>query len=292
MEVVTVYTNKGGVGKTTLSWLIGEGLTYCNKNADVKVLLIDMDQQRNLTSTLIDSASREKVCKESNVLKVLLGDSISANTVSTGFKNLFLVPGSIEVSNQENFQVDRLYNAIAEFKMSDYATEIDYIIIDNHGKADIWTDAALLASEKILVPFECDHYNIDALQHIMRIIRDKYPEKLNQIKIIPNKFKPVNTMWSFLDAARISYQDKITRTTIPLGQDIAKIMMENKSLYIKKSGTGKVAEALKELIAELFGYDVNDINKKLILERKERMSERARQAFQKLENQTAEVSNG
>jgi chromosome partitioning protein len=291
MEVVTVYTNKGGVGKTTLSWLIGEGLTYCNKNADVKVLLIDMDQQRNLTSTLIDSASREKVCKESNVLKVLLGDSISANTVSTGFKNLFLVPGSIEVSNQENFQVDRLYNAIAEFKMSEYATVIDYIIIDNHGKADVWTDAALLAAEKILVPFECDHYNIDALQHIMRIIREKYPDKLNQIKIIPNKFKPVNTMWSFLDAARISYQDKITRTTIPLGQDIAKIMMENKSLYIKKSGTGKVAEALKELIAELFGYDVNDINKKLILERKERMSERARQAFQKMESKIAEVPN-
>lgn len=284
MEIVTVFTNKGGVGKTTLSWLVGEGLTYCNdpKGGEVKVLLIDMDQQRNLTSTLIDTGSREKVCKESNIVKVLLGGSIAENTVSTSFKNLFLVPGSIEVNHQQNFDVKRLFDAIKEFKESEYASEINYIIIDNHGKADIWTDASILASDRILVPFECDHYNIDALQHIMRIMKEKYPEKISKVKIIPNKFKPVNTMWSYLDAARINYQDKITRTTIPLGQDIAKTMMENKSLYLKKTGTGKIADAMKDMIAEVFGYDVSEINKRLIKERKERMSERARQIFQKI----------
>jgi chromosome partitioning protein len=280
MEVITVFTNKGGVGKTTLSWLIGEGLTYCKGENDVKVLLIDMDQQRNLTSTLIDSENREKVCGESNILNVLLGETIVENTVSTGFKNLFLVPGSIEVSSQEDFNVDRLHSAITEFKLSEFSAEIDYIIIDNHGKADIWTDAALLAAEKILVPFECDNYNIDAMQHIMRIMKEKYQDKIESMRIVPNKFKPVNTMWSFLDAARISYQD-----------------MENKSLYLKKSGTGKIAEAMKELISELFGYDVAAINRRLLHERKERMSERARRNFQKIrekkkEDRKLEVVNG
>lgn len=293
MEIVTVFTNKGGVGKTTLSWLIGEGLTYCNNGEGaVKVLLIDMDQQRNLTSTLIDSEHREKVCQDSNIVKVLLGGSIAENTVSTGLKNLFLVPGSIEVNNQQNFNVKRLYDAITEFKKSEYASEINYIIIDNHGKADIWTDSALLACDKILVPFECDHYNIDALQHIMRIMKEKYPDKIDKIKIIPNKFKPVNTMWSYLDAARINYQDKITRTTVPLGQDIAKTMMENKSLYLKKTGTGKIADAMKDLISEVFGYDVNDINKRLINERKERMSERAKQIFRKIKEAKQGAVNG
>ena len=137
-----------------------------------------------------------------------------------------------------------------------------------------------------------DHYNIDALQHIMRIMKEKYPDKIDKIKIIPNKFKPVNTMWSYLDAARINYQDKITRTTVPLGQDIAKTMMENKSLYLKKTGTGKIADAMKDLISEVFGYDVNDINKRLINERKERMSERAKQIFRKIKEAKQGAVNG
>ena len=283
MEVVTVFTNKGGVGKTTLSWLIGEGLTYCGKEGgEVKVLLIDMDQQRNLTSTLIDSENKERVCSESNILNVLKGASIADNTVSTGFKNLFLVPGAIDINNREHFDVARLATAINEFKKSDFASEINYIIIDNHGKADIWTDAALVASEKIIVPFECDNYNIDALQNIMRIMKEKYPEKIDLIKIVPNKFRSVNTMWSFLDAARISYKDMVTKTTIPLGQDIARIMMENKSLYLKKSGTGKIAESLKALIAELFGYNIGEIEQRILFERKERMAERAKQVFNKI----------
>ncbi|QEP41736.1 ParA family protein [Ectothiorhodospiraceae bacterium BW-2] len=51
MKVLTIANNKGGVGKTTLSRVLGEGLSFLHGK---RVLLIDSDPQANLTSCYLD----------------------------------------------------------------------------------------------------------------------------------------------------------------------------------------------------------------------------------------------
>jgi len=49
-KVISIINLKGGVGKTTLTMMIGEFLASVGK----KVLLIDMDAQSNLTTAMMD----------------------------------------------------------------------------------------------------------------------------------------------------------------------------------------------------------------------------------------------
>ena len=52
-DIITVFNNKGGVGKTTLTY----HLAYALSEIDKKVLLIDLDPQCNLTIFALDMKS-------------------------------------------------------------------------------------------------------------------------------------------------------------------------------------------------------------------------------------------
>lgn len=54
MKLITIFNNKGGVGKTTLLYHLAYSLSELNK----KVLLLDLDPQCNLT---INSLSEDKI---------------------------------------------------------------------------------------------------------------------------------------------------------------------------------------------------------------------------------------
>lgn len=57
MKILTVFNNKGGVGKTTLTYHMAHALAECGK----RVLMIDLDPQCNLTIYALDEESIAKV---------------------------------------------------------------------------------------------------------------------------------------------------------------------------------------------------------------------------------------
>jgi len=60
MKIISVFNNKGGVGKSTLSYHLGHALGKLNK----KVLFIDLDPQCNLTINSIDEHVLEKIWQD------------------------------------------------------------------------------------------------------------------------------------------------------------------------------------------------------------------------------------
>lgn len=63
MELLTIFNNKGGVGKTTLLYHLACALAELNK----KVLLIDLDSQCNLTLYGIDIESLHRIWKSEDI---------------------------------------------------------------------------------------------------------------------------------------------------------------------------------------------------------------------------------
>ena len=62
MKIISVFNNKGGVGKSTLSFHLGKALGLMGK----KVLFVDLDPQCNLTI----SAMRERELEKSGKRKM------------------------------------------------------------------------------------------------------------------------------------------------------------------------------------------------------------------------------
>lgn len=57
VETIGLWTNKGGVGKTTLTFHLSTA--YAHLNPDKRVVVVDMCPQANLSNTMLTSAARE-----------------------------------------------------------------------------------------------------------------------------------------------------------------------------------------------------------------------------------------
>lgn len=56
-KFISVFNNKGGVGKTTLTWNLADALAEKNR----KVLLIDLDPQCNLSIAMLGADPFKKL---------------------------------------------------------------------------------------------------------------------------------------------------------------------------------------------------------------------------------------
>ena len=160
--ILSITNQKGGVGKTTSAINISAGLALAGK----KVLLLDLDPQGNATSGLGIEKNNKGIY---NVL--VENESIQAVIMKTNINNLDIIPSNIELSgatvemvalkNREHL----LKNAIEEIK-----DRYDYIIIDCPPSLDLLTVNAFTATDKVLVPIQCEYYALEGLGQLMNTI--------------------------------------------------------------------------------------------------------------------------
>ncbi len=164
-KIIAVSNQKGGVGKTTSAVNLAAAFGYLGK----KTLLIDMDPQGNATSGVgIDRRSASL-----SAYDILVnGKKASECIVETNFKNLHLIPSSLDLAaaELEIADMDRresiLKNAILNVK-ADY----DYIFIDCPPSLSLITVNALCCTDTVLIPIQCEYYALEGLAQLMNTIR-------------------------------------------------------------------------------------------------------------------------
>lgn len=174
-KTVAIFNQKGGVGKTTTCVNMAAALGL----KGYKTLLIDIDPQGNLTSGVgIDKSEVEFSTYD------MLVDDVSARTimVDTGFKNLSILPANMNLAGAELELAEKeernktLKKAIATIRM-----EFDYIIIDCPPSLGLLSINALVASDTLIVPLQCEYYALEGLSQLVstvRTIKQHYNEHL------------------------------------------------------------------------------------------------------------------
>ncbi len=270
-KIISVYTQKGGAGKTTTSWLLGEALTYCSSaEKEIKVLCIDNDRQRNLTITLL-SEEVQKEHKESllNVLKD--GAPISENILTTRFSNLHIVPASSELDSIE-VKGHELKKALDPFVTGEFKDYYDFIIIDNNPSMKTGLNtASLLAADTVLVPYLPELYGFKGLVDSVRYIKDTM--KHLQIIIVPVRVKNTSTAFAYVNAAMETFPELITNSKVPEAQEVETIKTKKGSLFMKTKS--KVADAILDLIEEKFNYSKMSVETEIARQRTKRKKEQA-----------------
>ena len=164
-KIISVVNQKGGVGKTTTT----VNLSACLEKQGKKVLLIDMDPQGNATSGLgIDTEELE-----STVYQVIIGEqSMEESIVKTEFGELYLSPSDIQLAGAEIELVSMkkreymLKNALSGIK-----NQYDYILIDCPPSLNLMTINALVASDSVLIPVQCEYYALEGLSRLMQTVK-------------------------------------------------------------------------------------------------------------------------
>lgn len=165
-EVLTVANQKGGVGKTTTALCIATGLM----NRGKKVLFVDVDPQRNSTQfygaetdgvkTMYDFYMDKCSIKEA-IQNTKMGDIVPCDKLLKGMEGFF----TNGTNPYRNFI--RLKKSLEEVK-DDY----DFIIIDTPPNLGYYMSTALIASDKIIIPFLSDRFSVDGLSGILESIEE------------------------------------------------------------------------------------------------------------------------
>jgi len=184
---IAIANQKGGVGKTTISIGLAGGLAEIGK----RVLLVDMDQQGNLSSAFLDNIHALK----KTIFDLLIDDTeISEVLYKTKIDNIHILPANLSLSDLDIKLVGDedsqyyLMEALAEIK-----NNYDYIIIDcppNLGKA---TRMALVAANGVLIPIECQEWAVKGssqLDSYVDKVKARANPELEILGFVINKFDP------------------------------------------------------------------------------------------------------
>ncbi|MEJ7647512.1 MAG: ParA family protein [Nakamurella sp.] len=164
-RVFTVANQKGGVGKTTTTVNIGVALAL----AGLHVLVIDLDPQGNASTAL----GAVRTLGTPSVYEVLLGEIEAAEAIQTcpDAPRLGVIPATIDLAGAEIELVTmvaregRLKKAIEAIR-----GEYDYVFIDCPPSLGLLTVNAMVATQEVLIPIQCEYYALEGLGQLINNI--------------------------------------------------------------------------------------------------------------------------
>lgn len=218
-NIISLVNQKGGVGKTTTSINLAASLGKLGK----KTLLIDLDPQGNASTGL----GINKGAINASIYDVLNGSCEAKEAIiKTGFSNLSIIPATINVAGLDYEYMEKGYQNV-EFKKNEQLKNAlegikdnyDYIIIDCPPSLGLLTINALVASNSVIIPVQCEFFALEGITQLLNTII------MTQTRLNPD-LKMCGVLLTLLDSrtnlglevveeVRRYFKDKVFNTIIP-----------------------------------------------------------------------------
>ena len=173
-QVISFANQKGGVAKTTTTL----NLAVAFAESGHRVLCVDLDPQGNLTmSQGIDPDKVERSMFEVLVNHIPISEVIHEREIDIAVASIDLAGAEIAMSTQigRERSLEKALSAVAD----DY----DFVCIDTPPSLGLLTVNALTASDKVIVPVQCEYLSMRGLLQLQNTL-DMIRENLNpRVKI-------------------------------------------------------------------------------------------------------------
>jgi len=190
-----IFNQKGGVGKSTITC----NLAAISAMEGKRTLVIDLDIQGNATQYLLGQKVTDSDKTVAHFFKSCLSLSLFGgqdggldNIIhETPFPNLFVLPSHPELEPLQG----RLESRYKIFKLKEELDKLegfDEIYIDTPPILNFYSQSALIAANKCLIPFDCDTFAREALYTLMQALSEvkaDHNENLEIEGIIVNQFQ-------------------------------------------------------------------------------------------------------
>ena len=218
-KIISLVNQKGGVGKTTTSINLSASLAVEGK----KILLVDLDPQGNATTGVgfnkgdIDLSIYDVFNDTCEINKAIL---------HTKFKGLDLLPSSLQLAGIDIELMDRGRedpNFKKSFQLKNKIDvcrdDYDYIIVDCPPALGLITTNALVASDSVIIPVQCEFYALEGITQLLNAImltKKKLNPNLKLEGVLLTMFDSrANLSIEVIEEIRSYFKDKVYTTLIP-----------------------------------------------------------------------------
>lgn len=301
MAIYAIWNNKGGVGKSYLTFQIAS--EYARTHPDEKILVIDLCPQANASGMLLggmeageralDSLSNQAPRKTISgyIEDRILSPYVNPQTGSTYIvgvsqqnsavpANLFLVPGD----EQLEIQASRVLGAtapgptdawrIVHTWISDliedvqrlWSQEDTTVFIDCNPSFSIYTELALSASDRLIIPFSADGSSKRAVRAVLALLYGimRTPgSQQSQFYLNSQQFRlPIPKIYCYAGNRLTQYirSAKAFRTVVhEIGDEIWAVWQKNPNVFhIHPTGSGSPAS--RSAFNKMFQFEIVDAN--------------------------------
>lgn len=251
-RILVVANQKGGVGKTTTTINLATAMAAVGK----RVLMVDLDPQGN-ASTGVGIAPAQRV---PGSYAVLFGDvPMSAAIRKTAIPGLDIIPAASDLAGAEIELVpeaNREYFLSTALRNKDgQGVDYDYIIIDCPPALGLLTLNALVASDAVLVPLQCEFYAMEGLSHLLRtidIIKRNYNPHLELQGVVLTMYDRRNTLSMQVESeVRAHLGEKVYQNVIPRNVRISEAPSHGKPVLIydfRSTGAQAYIQLAREIL--------------------------------------------
>lgn len=185
-RVIAVSNQKGGVAKTTTALTVASQLAKLGQS----VLAIDLDPQGNMSLGLGVTPKPGDL----TIYDALVDDRpLEAAWVSTPhepLKTLKLVPANRKLARAERELYGQVgFDAILKEKI-DEVGPFDWVVLDCPPSLGVLTMNALVASNRVLVPVQCEFFSISGLASLLDLVKvvKKRRNPGLELKVLPTLY--------------------------------------------------------------------------------------------------------
>ncbi len=189
-----VFNQKGGVGKSSIAC----NLAAVSAAAGYKTLVIDLDPQANSSHYLLGERMSDVDVTIADFFAQTLSSGLFSKkaenfVTETPFENLWLMPAIPELAELQHKLESRYKIQKLRKLLNDLKDNYERIYIDTAPAFNFYTMSALIASDRVLIPFDCDSFSRQALYGLLselEDVRDEHNEDLAVEGIVVNQFQP------------------------------------------------------------------------------------------------------
>ena len=247
-KVISFANQKGGVAKTTTTL----NLAVAFKESGHKVLCIDLDPQGNLTMS--QGIDPDQV--EQSMFDVLVHDLPISKV--THAQEIDIAVSSIDLAGAEIAMSTMIGRERAlEKALDEVSGSYDFVCIDTPPSLGLLTINALTASDKVIVPVQCEYLSMRGLvqlQNTLEMIRENLNPGVTIEGILPTMLdsRTVHAKEA-VEILEENFGDLVFKSRIRKTIKFAEAPVRGSSV-LKYDPTGKAAEYYRELAKEVLAH--------------------------------------
>jgi len=247
-KVIALANQKGGVAKTTTA--LNLAVAFVEDGS--RVLCVDMDPQGNLTmSQGIDPDSLSKSMFDVLVHRISIREVVHKREIDIAVASIDLAGAEIAMSAMIGRE------RLLQKALADVTDDYDHVLIDTPPSLGLLTINALTASDKVIVPVQCEYLSMRGLvqlQNTLSMIKENLNPDVEIEGILPT-LVDLRTLHAqeALELLEENFGDRVFASRIRKTVRFAEAPVQGQSV-LKYDPDGMAAHAYRQLAKEVLAH--------------------------------------